>query len=121
MEAKDVKGNLSAAWSSYRKALIAERGKRCESCSSKADLTVHHKDGCGLNNGSDNLQILCSKCHKLVNGNGISIDITVAVATDATKGILIQLWQHKIDENQWADLKLIVDGLIQVEKEGTDG
>jgi len=57
---------------------VYDRAKRkCEKCSATNDLTIHHIDGNGrhnqekklkVNNNSDNLQVLCRKCHGSIHG-----------------------------------------------------
>ena len=52
-----------------RKNLIILRGHKCECCNLEEwnglpiALQVHHKDGDGLNNLLDNLELLCPNCH----------------------------------------------------------
>lgn len=52
-----------------KKNLVALRGHQCEDCGlsewngKEIPLQVHHKDGNGLNNLLDNLQLLCPNCH----------------------------------------------------------
>ena len=57
--------------SGRRRALIRERGHRCEACEGerwmgrKIPLDMHHKDGNNRNNSNENLQLLCCNCHAL--------------------------------------------------------
>lgn len=50
---------------------IGRNVKNCEQCGNKKGsrigITVHHTDGNHLNNHSDNLEILCGKCHDKEN------------------------------------------------------
>lgn len=58
--------------------LVYDRAKReCEQCGESYDLTIHHKDGNGrnnqekrlpMNNHTNNLQVLCRKCHGSIHG-----------------------------------------------------
>jgi hypothetical protein len=52
----------------FKKILMLEIGK-CERCgiSDKRVLDLHHKDGNKLNNLKDNIQLLCSNCHRIVH------------------------------------------------------
>ena len=44
--------------------LFEQANFTCEQCGKQARrLTVHHIDGCGLNNNLINLVVLCSSCH----------------------------------------------------------
>lgn len=53
---------------------VYDRAKRkCESCGSENDLTIHHKDGQGTlcdkpNNKTNNLIVLCRSCHGRIHG-----------------------------------------------------
>ena len=57
---------------------VYDRAKRkCEKCGEENDLTIHHKDGKGrhnqerglaVNNTSENLIVLCRKCHGSIHG-----------------------------------------------------
>ena len=57
---------------------VYDRAKRkCEKCKEENDLTIHHKDGkgrhnqekgLGVNNNSDNLIVLCRRCHGSIHG-----------------------------------------------------
>lgn len=68
-----------------KRNLIVLRGYACECCHLKEwnekpiPLQVHHKDGNGLNNTLDNLQLLCPNCHAQTNnycGKNKNKDIT---------------------------------------------
>ena len=116
----EVKGTYTTAYSAYRREIISARGGKCEACPSRTKLTIHHLDGCGLNNAPENLQVLCEECHKVLNnngnGNGISKEINISVSPALMEGLVINLWTHKITVDQWNDLKQIVDGLIRNEQ-----
>ena len=52
---------------SLRRRLNHERGSLCQACqSSKADV-IHHIDENPQNNSLENLQLLCSDCHRAVH------------------------------------------------------
>jgi len=40
---------------------------RCAFCRSPYDVIMHHRDGNPKNNGSDNLLLLCHRCHGLLH------------------------------------------------------
>lgn len=44
----------------YRKGMAKEK---CETCGSRQNLAIHHKDFDHYNNASENLQVLCVSCH----------------------------------------------------------
>ena len=47
---------------------IAKRNtKRCEFCTSKDDITIHHKNGNLEDERPENLQVLCRFCHDNVH------------------------------------------------------
>ena len=57
----------SAEWKALRKAVIAERGKRCQRCSKQGgrvylDHVVELRDG-GAKLDRANVQVLCASCH----------------------------------------------------------
>jgi hypothetical protein len=44
----------------YRKFIVKEK---CNRCSSKDGLGIHHKDNDHFNNDPDNLEVVCNSCH----------------------------------------------------------
>lgn len=73
-------------------AIVYLRGHRCERCqleqwlNNPIPLEVHHKDGDRLNNGLDNLELLCPNCHAL---------------TDNWRGRNISTGKEKVSEEQY--------------------
>lgn len=49
---------------SYRKIAFCQYPAECAVCQSAENLEVHHKDRDRSNNHIDNLQILCTPCHR---------------------------------------------------------
>ncbi len=55
----------SKEWAEIRIELFTVRGKKCERCSSKKKLHVHHKHYKNIfHEEPEDLEILCSKCHE---------------------------------------------------------
>ena len=54
----------------YRQKCRKYLKKRCELCSSKEGLTIHHKIPLseGVDISKENCQTLCEDCHKLTHG-----------------------------------------------------
>ncbi len=57
-------------WDEIRKAII-ERDIVCQECGDKEWLGVHHIDKNRLNNGLDNLTLLCWTCHTKKHHNKV--------------------------------------------------
>ena len=59
----------SVEWQAKRQELLALRGRRCESCGSPVDITVHHLtyERLGHESMSD-LEVLCWTCHAELEG-----------------------------------------------------
>jgi len=65
IEPAKIKGHHILAWRKLKQLLFKQANYICGQCGkSHSDLIVHHKDGCGLNNTLDNLQVLCVNCHR---------------------------------------------------------
>jgi len=69
----------SIALYGFQKALLVyeKYNRKCGMCGSEYDLTIHHKDGNGrhnrekglpTNDNSENLMILCRRCHGSIHG-----------------------------------------------------
>lgn len=55
----------SKKWAEKKFELFSLRGEKCERCQSEIDLQVHHKNYRTIfNEDLEDLEILCSKCHK---------------------------------------------------------
>lgn len=56
---------LSDEWMNLKLDLFQKRGKKCERCNAKYNLSVHHLNYDNIFNEEPNdLIILCDKCHK---------------------------------------------------------
>ena len=66
IEPAKIKGHYLLAWRMVKRLLFEQAHYVCEQCgiTQNVELVVHHKDGCGLNNALDNLQVLCVNCHR---------------------------------------------------------
>lgn len=59
-------------WGRWRSRQIRKRdGYKCQSCSSKLDLVVHHKDGGKTDHSDGNLITVCQSCHGLIHSGKI--------------------------------------------------
>jgi len=59
-------------WSKDRKLVLERDKNKCQICSSKTNLVVHHLDGNGnhsksSNSSLENLIVLCKLCHLLLH------------------------------------------------------
>jgi len=52
----------------YREILLNLVDNKCMNCNSKSGLSVHHIDENDKNNNTNNILILCRKCHGLNHG-----------------------------------------------------
>jgi len=52
-----------------RKQVLRRDGWQCQSCGSRSNLEVHHKEsrGQGGNDSAENLIALCFACHSLIH------------------------------------------------------
>jgi len=67
-------GRYGKDWQAFREGLLEERGRKCEVCGWKGVepwvLTIHHLDGNPENRDPQNLLVLCSKCHLVLQNQG---------------------------------------------------
>lgn len=70
----------SKEWAEIRNDLYEVRGRKCERCESKNDLTVHHKNYQRLfYEEPEDLEILCASCHRKEHGltkKGLPVRVT---------------------------------------------
>jgi hypothetical protein len=55
----------SATWANIRAGVVSERGERCERCSSKYRIEVHHNKYPKIwgEERPEDLEVLCHRCH----------------------------------------------------------
>lgn len=59
-----VEGNHATAWAVTCRVLTIKALGACQDCGKRGKrLSVHHIDGCALNNSLDNLIAVCPNCH----------------------------------------------------------
>jgi 5-methylcytosine-specific restriction endonuclease McrA len=59
-------------YENLREQVLRRDGWRCQSCGSRSNLEVHHKEfrGQGGNDSEENLITLCARCHQLLHESG---------------------------------------------------
>lgn len=116
-----VKGYKSRE--TLRKNLIVLRGHKCECCGLDSwndlpiALQVHHKDGDGLNNLLDNLELLCPNCHSQTDnycgrnktGTGINEEDFVEALRSSTNIHQALVKVGKVDGNWYSKAKELME------------
>jgi 5-methylcytosine-specific restriction endonuclease McrA len=58
-----------------RERIITRLGQQCATCNKIQDLQIHHVDENPANNGLDNLELLCYRCHKKIHAAKLKREI----------------------------------------------